>query len=181
MSLFDPPTLVQLDRTTETILGIIGGGSPGPQRLRAGVFQIDHFSFDFYLPGTSNTHRPGSWDEYPEFPECPGAAEFMGHSISTWSAYGVCDSVEQFFETEFGKFIESSDRSFAISFTRIAKSEEPDDGGWRWHKWGPYIGRHEPQYEYLYDEKGIEEVFVYHVFEHVDGKAICGPLAWTRD
>lgn len=34
-------------------------------------------------------------------------------------------------------------------------------GGWRWHKWGEYIGVHEPQHEYLSYEKGIDYVLSY--------------------
>lgn len=34
-------------------------------------------------------------------------------------------------------------------------------GGWRWHKWGEYIGLHEPQHEYLSYEKGIDYVLSY--------------------
>ena len=34
-------------------------------------------------------------------------------------------------------------------------------GGWRWHKWGEYIGVHEPQHEYLSCEQGIDYVLSY--------------------
>lgn len=34
-------------------------------------------------------------------------------------------------------------------------------GGWRWHKWGEYIGKHNPQYEYLDHETGIDYVLVW--------------------
>jgi hypothetical protein len=34
-------------------------------------------------------------------------------------------------------------------------------GGWRWHKWGEYIGVHEPQHEYLSYEQGIDYVLSY--------------------
>lgn len=34
-------------------------------------------------------------------------------------------------------------------------------GGWRWHKWGEYIGLHEPQHEYLSCEEGIDYVLSY--------------------
>ena len=34
-------------------------------------------------------------------------------------------------------------------------------GGWRWHKWGEYIGKHNPQYEYLDHESGIDYVLVW--------------------
>lgn len=33
--------------------------------------------------------------------------------------------------------------------------------GWRWHKWGEYIGVHEPQHEYLSCEQGIDYVLSY--------------------
>ena len=35
--------------------------------------------------------------------------------------------------------------------------------GWRWHKWGEYIGKHTPQYEYLSDEKGIDYVLTWDI------------------
>ena len=34
-------------------------------------------------------------------------------------------------------------------------------GGWRWHKWGEYLGVHEPQHEYLSYEQGIDYVLSY--------------------
>lgn len=39
-------------------------------------------------------------------------------------------------------------------------------------KWGEYIGKHNPQCEYLYDEVGIEQVYCYHVYEKVKVLAI---------
>jgi hypothetical protein len=64
--------------------------------------------------------------------------------------------------------VTTSDRRFTLAFTRVRKRDQPDEGGWRWHKWGEYIGEKSPQYEYLYDEGNeIEEVYCYHVYEHV--------------
>lgn len=34
-------------------------------------------------------------------------------------------------------------------------------GGWRWHKWGEYLGVHEPKHEYLSCEQGIDYVLSY--------------------
>lgn len=45
----------------------------------------------------------------------------------------------------------------------IATSPKPRRYGWRWCKWGEYIGDYTPDHEYLYDEEGIEEVFVYQI------------------
>jgi len=47
----------------------------------------------------------------------------------------------------------------------IRKDLEPTDGGWRWHKWGEYIGTQNPQMEYIHDEPEIEKVYVYHIYE----------------
>lgn len=35
--------------------------------------------------------------------------------------------------------------------------------GWRWHKWGKYLGVHEPQHEYLSCEQGIDYVLSYSI------------------
>lgn len=76
--------------------------------------------------------------------------------------YGVCDNVEQVLE-QCPELI-TSDRQFLITLTRVTKSEQ-EEGGWRWHKWGAYIGTQNPQCEYLIDEPDIEEVFCYHIYE----------------
>jgi hypothetical protein len=33
---------------------------------------------------------------------------------------------------------------------------------------GRYIGKHDPQYEYLYDEVGIDHVYCYHIYEKIE-------------
>ena len=38
-----------------------------------------------------------------------------------------------------------------IAVTPVFQHKGETDG-WRWHKWGPYIGTLNPQYEYLDDE-----------------------------
>jgi hypothetical protein len=77
--------------------------------------------------------------------------------------YGVCDDVVNFLEHY--AWIESDPRYFIVSFAPMLKSEQPPDGGWRWHKWGEYIGHYNPTHEYLYDEPDIERVECYHIFE----------------
>ena len=87
-----------------------------------------------------------------------------------FSSYGVCDGVDQFLEV-YGDALRKSDRRFVVKFCEIRKADQPEQGGWRWHKWGPYIGKHQPEYEYLYDEKGIDSVWIYEVCEITDGQA----------
>ena len=69
-------------------------------------------------------------------------------------AYGVCDGHEQFMR-KFGKILEDDERTFCVGFSHCAK--EPGVQGWRWHKWGEYIGEGEPECEYLADEEGFED------------------------
>jgi len=74
----------------------------------------------------------------------------------------VVDSPEQFIE-RYHHLLEADERTFAVFFTVIRKADQSEEGGWRWHKWGEYLGSHTPQHEYLYDEEGIEEVYVVHI------------------
>lgn len=78
-------------------------------------------------------------------------------------SYGVSDSLEQVIERY--PVIDEDPRPLAIIGSVIRWDEQPWSGGWRWHKWGEYIGEHEPQCEYLYDEIGIDQVWVWHVYE----------------
>jgi hypothetical protein len=82
----------------------------------------------------------------------------------TFDAIGVCDSPQQLLE-KFGKQIRADKRNFIISFVEIRKDQQSSTGGWRWHKWGSYVGEHDPQYEYLYDEPKIDVVYTYHIYE----------------
>ncbi len=81
------------------------------------------------------------------------------------SAYGVCDSLAQLKE----QCLELQDlnREFVITLKLERRKDQPRQYGWRWHKWGQYIGTFEPQCEYLYDEVGIEKVYCYHIYERV--------------
>lgn len=55
----------------------------------------------------------------------------------------------------------------SLPFVKMERCEQYPEGGWRWHKWGPYIGVQNPQCEYLYDEKNIDVVYTYHIYEIV--------------
>lgn len=79
------------------------------------------------------------------------------------SSYGVCDTVEQVLE-RYKSVIDNPNVQIVINVSPITKSSQPSDGGWRWHKWGEYIGTQEPTQEYLYDEEHIDEVLIFHVF-----------------
>lgn len=77
---------------------------------------------------------------------------------------GVCDNYEQILK-EYPHIEICKDHTFFIYLTPITREEQPQEGGWRWHKWGPYIGDKNPQQEYLYDEQEIEKVYIFDVFD----------------
>jgi hypothetical protein len=86
-----------------------------------------------------------------------------------WWNYGVADNASQVLDYYDYLYERHSDymnnRKFVILMTPIFREDQPEDGGWRWHKWGQYIGDFEPQCEYLYDEQGIDYVWVFNILE----------------
>lgn len=77
--------------------------------------------------------------------------------------YGVCDNVQQVLEV-YPELLADT-RKFIVFFEPILKEDQPKNNGWRWHKWGKYIGEQNPEHEYLYDEPNINEVWLYHIVE----------------
>lgn len=79
-------------------------------------------------------------------------------------SYGVCDSVQDFAKVYYDK-LNNSERVFIVAFNGIFKKDQSSNDGWRWHKWGPYIGKQKPTCEYLYDEPEINEVWIFKIYE----------------
>lgn len=129
----------------DSILSLMGQSGPN-ERVQEGIYMSPHFSFGHQIQESHN--------EYPKF----------GENFEL-GPYGVSDNVEQVLE-KYKEWLDSPERKFCISFTKITKSEEDSCGGWRWHKWGEYIGTKDPQHEYIYDEgDDIQEVYCYHIYE----------------
>lgn len=80
------------------------------------------------------------------------------------SPYGVADNVEQVKEYVKEMIDANNPNPIVISLTEMRKDQQPEEDGWRWHKWGKYIGKQEPQCEYLFDEPNINSVYVFHVY-----------------
>lgn len=110
------------------------------KRVQAGIYEISHFGGSFYMEG---------WDHFPDFGQR--------------APYGVCDNLEQVFDLY--PELNASSREFVVTLHLLLKSEQPEEGGWRWHKWGKYIGLQNPQREYLHDEPEIDKVYTYHIYE----------------
>lgn len=85
--------------------------------------------------------------------------------------HGVSDNLDRIDEyvktkiDEYGNYYQSDleEIEYVVKVTPILKSHEPKEYGWRWEKWGEYIGTRESKAEYLYDEPEIETIFVFSV------------------
>lgn len=130
--------------TVDPIMLLIGN-SKRSKLLPNGIYLIGHFGSSHFLR---------NYKHYPEIPH------------ETYDCCGVCDSPEQLLE-KIPELV-TDPRKFLVTVTEINRDEQPDNGGWRWHKWGEYIGDKEPTMEYLYDESEIEQVYVYHIYEKVN-------------
>ena len=80
------------------------------------------------------------------------------------SQYGVADNLDQILEY-YKEEIDSDDRFFIYVYPIYQdKSNRGNGGGWRWHKWGPYIGQLTPECEYLDDEDFyVDYVLIFHI------------------
>ena len=83
--------------------------------------------------------------------------------------YGVADSIEQIKEY-FKEEIEDPNRKYFITATPVFqdKKNKGKGGGWRWHKWGEYIGKLDSKCEYLDDEdfgNDFKYIICFHLYE----------------
>lgn len=132
------------DPDMAAILGCVSGGRGGGlRRIGEGMYLCGHWSIDLIVPVKK------SWAD----------ADYVELGFSE---YGVCDTPEQAVEKL--RLREHGVKLF-VTFVRIRRDEQSRSGGWRWHKWGDYIGNQNPQNEYLYDDRHIDEVYTFHVYQ----------------
>lgn len=133
---------------------------PQWQQYGVGFYQCN-FGFNF------------SHEEFLEFKDCANIPFEQSYEIfaPTYhkAQYGVADSVEQIKEY-FKEEIEDPNRKFFISATPVFQHKENKGkgGGWRWHKWGSYIGELDRKCEYLDDEDfgdDFKYVICFHIYE----------------
>ena len=123
-------------RTTSPVLAVIAmvnSRETESQRIDAGLYLSGHWNFNDAIVEQT--------EQYPSLPD------------DYW-CYGVCDSPQQLLEAM--PFLRTSPNRYVVSFVELNKANEPPRYGWRWHKWGDYIGNQSPQCEYLFDEPVIE-------------------------
>jgi len=81
--------------------------------------------------------------------------------------YGIADTVEQI-KAHCYDVLDNDSHNWFITYQIIYKEDQVKEGGWRWRKWGEYIGDYKPQCEYLYDEPYIDKVILFHVYEVIE-------------
>jgi len=89
-------------------------------------------------------------------------SSIMDYFENTIESYGIADNVEQI--KQYYQDQINSDAKIVINLTEIRKDNQPENGGWRWEKWGKYIGTRESKADYIYDEPEIDSVYVFHVY-----------------
>jgi hypothetical protein len=134
------------------IATVLGDGLE-PRVLADGYVQIGHWNpeLDGWLVRKPYVHSP--------------AFQQVLDEIHLYE-YGVCDSIEQF-QQKYGKALDDCMFRVAVFFTHVAKdlANAGRGRGWRWHKWGPYVGDGVPTREYLDDEPLFDDgVYTYHVY-----------------
>lgn len=76
--------------------------------------------------------------------------------------FGVADNLEQIIEY----YNNGNFKGNHVVFYNVVKRNSANAGcGWRWHKWGSYIGTRNPQCEYLNDEPEIEQVLTFSIYK----------------
>lgn len=83
-------------------------------------------------------------------------AEYSDEIVNVFlPTYGVCDNYQQLLDMY---DFENDPRLLFISMVEIRREFQPERDGWRYHKWGLYIGTQNPQCEYIY-------VWTFHIYE----------------
>lgn len=92
--------------------------------------------------------------------------ERMKYQRNCWF-FGVADNIEQVVDF----YNKNKDGVFAgnhvITFFDVYRNKNNPYCGWRWHKWGLYIGEKKPVAEYLNDEPEIDHVICFNIYKVV--------------
>lgn len=143
---------VRVTDQISNMIAEINGNSAVTTKLVTGVYKVGHFNFEHDLEANGYEVVEFWKDDFQKG---------VDYDDMVWM-YGVCDSHEQIL-ARWGDVLHGPDYKFVISMTPVLKENQEPHGGWRWHKWGPYIGTHTITTEYLYDEPEIDGVFAYHI------------------
>lgn len=137
-----------------------------------GVY-MTHLNGDHDIDGLTN-HRTLQFSEEPVHLYSWGvsdnatqAKKYIDECIMAYQQGLDYEGIGDFFQgkqlVQFMQAMEEENREygFVLLLTPIINEHNHKWGGWRWHKWGEYIGHHQIEYEYLNDEDGVDFVFVW--------------------
>lgn len=133
------------------LLGFATNGKiEDPIEHAPGVIEINHWNPEMLGYQIAKGYDPEHWERLQALRICE---------------FGVVDSPTQFL-ARFGSTLEEAPTDYAVFMVHVRKDTQDPRGGWRWHKWGEYVGEGEPTTEYLYDEPGFPDgVYTFHVYE----------------
>lgn len=77
--------------------------------------------------------------------------------------FGVADNIEQILE-HYPELLKSED-NFIVIFSDVYRKYQPESYGFRYEKFGEYIGTQNIQHEFIYDDKHIDKVIIYEIFK----------------
>lgn len=144
-----------------------------------------------YLNKSGYNSYPSEFDyKIPfDYGVCDTPEQFLNYKYipGDWGRYilnklkiEITDDIEKELDNEItlGDYLKNSDKKFAIFFTKMEQDLENKGkgGGWRWHKWGQYIGKHNIQCEYLDDEDlsdiNQDYILCFHIYEFKDAEPV---------
>lgn len=124
---------------------------PLAHRLAMGVYE-GHF-IDHWLDGVCcDLQLDQVWDSL--------------RRVDMWERYGtgshgVADNYQQVLTYEHDRRVADPDHLYIVQVSIMRREDQSPKDGWRWSKWGPYIGTQVHQADYLADEPDISEVMIY--------------------
>lgn len=134
---------------------------------------LTHLNGDHDIDELTN-HRTLQFSEEPVHLYCWGvsdnatqAKKYIDECIEAYQQGLDYEGDGDFFQgkqlVQFMQAIEEENREygFVLLLTPIVNEHNHEWGGWRWHKWGEYLGHHQIEHEYLNDEDGVDFVFVW--------------------
>lgn len=83
-------------------------------------------------------------------------------------ASGLADNEDQVLARF--KHLENHKGKFVIEMHPVLRKNEPELHGFRFHKWGEYIGDFDINREYLYDQKDMDVIYVFSIIPLSSGQ-----------
>lgn len=135
--------------------------------IETGVYRCG-CDFNFGLNEFIETNKLTYEDQYESMvTEWRVSATNRKFPVDMLEQYGVADNIEQI-KAYYKDWIEKSDWVITVTPVYQNKQNAGKGGGWRWHKWGEYIGKLNPECEYLDDEDFGDDwqgyVLCYHIY-----------------